>query len=129
VAKRDGDRDVLLGKLNALDAEDRAWIAARLLEANDVDDQTDAYHFHYEALFDLVDAKVTPKPEKKARPAKLAVRKKDFYVFFTLHVRLRLNDMGTKNRAGQTFARMADVDAVRDGKILETEVDTIEPAP
>ena len=56
------ERAEIVRRLNkALAAEDRAWIAARLLEAKDVDDQSDEFHHHFEALFDLVDKKVMPK--------------------------------------------------------------------
>lgn len=61
--------------------------------------------------------------------AKKTDKKKDYYVYFTLHVRLRLDGAGTKAKARKLFEEMADLDAVRDGKILETEVDDVAEAP
>lgn len=51
---------------------------------------------------------------------------KDYYVYFTLHVRLRLDGKKDAKAARETFEKMSDADAVNDGKILETEVTSVE---
>jgi hypothetical protein len=60
---------------------------------------------------------------------KKKAKKKDYYVYFTLHVRLRLDETGTAAKARKIFEEMSDLEAVNDGKILETEVDLVEEAP
>lgn len=51
---------------------------------------------------------------------------KDYYVYFTLHVRLRLDGMENEKAARVAFQNMSDGDAVNEGKILETEVTKVE---
>jgi hypothetical protein len=56
-------------------------------------------------------------------------KKNDYYVYFTLHVRLRLDGVGTAEKAREVFMEMGDLEAVQDGKILDTEVTWVSKAP